>query len=286
MRLLGMAARIESAKVLPYLMKHGEKSKFYENLSSEIRSLYDSFGGRSSDAYEHRAIESRLITHTPEIEDWVLASILLNVEDKGKTIEELKDLVAHLRPEERKKIAEKLFEGKKMHEVNPKMTEIGSLTFSRIYDIGAYRDLHRQRGDRQQISPYSTNFGYHMPKEIGLIGQGMPERFKGLMHEAKRLHDDLKSERMHSAAQYAPVMANLIHHVTTMDPNQLFYQAQLRCQPAGADSYRTIALQEIKQGLEIMPALRGIIPFDNSPIYPLNRLPEAVKGEINRYTRI
>ncbi|MFA4960630.1 MAG: FAD-dependent thymidylate synthase [Candidatus Pacearchaeota archaeon] len=283
MRMLGKAAQAEASKIFPYLMRYGERSEFMEQIPERTRVLSSQLGKYELPRnYGHYPIESKIIAFTPDIEDWVLASILLSVE-KGRTLTELKEFVSKLSTEERARIARSQFEGKNPYEVNIKTTEIGSLTFSRLYDIGAYRDLHRQRGDRQQISPYGTYLGYHMPKEISLTGQGLPEKFEKLLEEIKRLHDDLKSEGMHSAAQYAPVMANLIHHVTTMDPNQLFYQAQLRCQPAGADSYRTIALQEIRQGLKILPAFRGLISFDNKNSYLLNRLPEAIKTESKKY---
>ncbi len=74
-------------------------------------------------------------------------------------------------------------------------------------------------------------------------------------------------------------MANVIRQAVTMDPVQAFYQARLRSQPAGADTYRTIAQQEIHQVLDKMPAFNGLVIFDDN-YYPLNRLPEKTDGYI------
>ncbi|RMD45878.1 hypothetical protein D6829_01040 [Candidatus Pacearchaeota archaeon] len=283
LRILGMAARVEASKIFPFLMKYGGPSEFYSKLPVRGRSLSGGvLGGDSCQGdYSHHEVSSKLISVTPDIEDMVLASILFE-NHRGHTFAEILETVRKLSPEKRRQIAKSQFEGKKSFELNPKTTEIGSFVFCRRYDIGAFRDLQRQRGDRQRVGPYSTNLGYHMPEEISFLEGGLDEDFEKVLKEVKDLHDDLKNEEMHSAAQYVPVMANLIEHVVTMDPNQLFYQAKLRCQPAGADSYRKIALQEIEQGLEHLPAFRGLIDFDSTPKYPLNRLVEAVNGKIRR----
>jgi hypothetical protein len=101
------------------------------------------------------------------------------------------------------------------------------------------------------------------------------------MERVRALSDDLRLAGYHEAAEYVPVMANTIRHVVTKDPTQCFYEAGLRTQPAGADSYREIARQEIVQVLEVMPAFKGLIPYD-AEHYPLNRLPEQVNGFVRR----
>jgi len=283
-RLLGKAAQIEVMKLSPSLMKYGNPSEFYTDLPQRGRALSETYAPTKSNSYQNQEVRSVLVSATEGLEDLVLASILLKEDEKGTPFTELIKSVKTLTHKERREIAESQYEGKKSFEINPKTTEVGSLTFERTYDIGGYRDLQRQRGDRQQTSPYSTNVGFHMPGEIFEIGNDLPEKYFKVMKQVKRLHDDLKEEGLHSAAQYAPAMANLLTHVVTLDPNQLFYQAKLRGQAAGADSYRTIALQEMEQGLEKMPAFKGLIEYDSTPYYPLNRLPEAVNGAIKRAT--
>lgn len=281
-RLLGKAAQIEVMKLSPSLMKYGNPSEFYADLPQRGRALSGTYAPTKDGAYQNQEVRSVLISATEGLEDLVLASILLKEDESGSPFSELVKSVQNLGPEKRRKIAESQYKGKKSFEINPKTTEVGSLVFERTYDIGGYRDLQRQRGDRQQTSPYSTNIGFHMPEEIFELGEDLPVRYFKVMEEVKKLHDNLKEEGLHSAAQYAPAMANLITHIVTLDPNQLFYQAKLRAQAAGADSYRTIALQEMQQGLDKLPAFKGLIEYDATPYYPLNRLPEAVNRIIKK----
>lgn len=281
MQILGRAAQLESMKIHPTLMKYGNPSEFYRSLPERRRKLFERLISRKGEKefeFGHYPIQSKLIGFTPEIEARVLASILLNGSDGKFSFEEMKERVKRLPLEEKVEIARSQFIGKQSYEIHPKSMEAGGFVFERFYDIGAYRDLQRQRGDRQQIAPYSV-IGYHMPKEIG--GIGLEKEFVALIHKVKDLHDDLKADGFHEVSEYIPVMANLVRHVTTKDPVQAFYEAKLRTQAAGIDSYRTIARQEIKQVLDVMPSFREFVEFDNNE-YPLNKLPEAVKNTIAR----
>jgi len=284
MRVLGRAAQIEAMNVMPTLMKHGNPSDFYAQLPQRRRNLNFRFVTSRDIPYENLPIKSKLIASTPDLEDLVLASILFNGSDSSHSLEELKQIVSKLSFEQRREIAISQFEGKQSYELVPKTMEIGAVIFERTYDIGAYRDLHRQRGDRQQIAPYTT-FAYHMPGEISKLGGNLESRFHGVARDAKRLYTDLKSAGMHSVAECVPIMANLIMHVVTKDPVQCFYEAPLRTQAAGVDSYRLIERQEIHQLLTLMPSFKGLVEFDDTPNYPLNRLPEAIKKAIDRVNR-
>lgn len=284
MQILGKAAQIESMKIMPTLMKHGNPSDFYGQLSQGRRDLNDAFVIPKDTTYGNTPINSTLIASTPDLENLVLASILFNGSDSSNSLDVLRGIVSKLSLERKREIAQSQFKNKKPHELIPKSMEIGTVTFERAYDIGAYRDLHRQRGDRQQIAPYST-FSYHMPKEISELEESLEFRFHEVAGDAKILHDDLKNSKLHSAAEYVPIMANLIRHVATKDPVQCFYEAKLRCQAAGADSYRTIELQEIHSVLNIMPSFKGLVEFDNTPSYALNRLPETTRMAIDRVNK-
>ena len=280
LRVLGRAAQIEAMKISPTLMKYGGPSEFVASESERQRDLFEEFVGEidNSTPYGERPLESRLITYTPDIEDLVLASILFHGSDGSVSFKELRKCVRGLDFSERRKIAESYVAGMGSHDLFSKVAEVGTFTFERNYDIGAMRDLQRQRGDRQQLGPYTVT-GFHMRSEIGEMGLG--DRFRSLMERVRALSDDLKLAGYHEAAEYVPVMANTIRHVVTKDPTQCFYEAGLRTQPAGADSYREIARQEIEQVLGVMPSFKGLIPYDGEH-YPLNRLPEQVNGFIRR----
>jgi hypothetical protein len=211
----------------------------------------------------------------------VLASILFKGSDGSRSIADIKEIVTRLTFQEKREIAESVTKGKKPHEVFSKAMEIGGVVFERLYDIGAFRDLQRQRGDRQQYNRFSV-VGYNMPKEIEEIG--LKAEFEEVMKEIKQFYDKLCIENRYAVAEYIPVMANVLRHVSTKDCVQCFYEAKLRTQAAGIDSYRSICQQEIKQLLDIMPVFKGLIPFDDNH-YHLGRLPETVNIFINSYKK-
>lgn len=279
MRVLGLAAQIEAKKISPTLMKYGDASEFFSELPERRANMIDKFvEGEPSFEYKDRPVTSTLIESTPNLEDWVLASILFNGSDGARSLPELKAQVKKLSPDARHEIAASQFSNKASHEINAKAMEIGSVMFERIYDIGAYRDLQRQRGDRQQKHRYSV-IGFHMPVEVAEVGMG--QEFTSLMHEVKEFQDKLIQAGQRSAAEYVPVMANTIRQITTKDPVQQMYEAKLRTVPAGIDSYRDIVQQETEQMLKLMPSFRRLIEVDNN-YYSLGRLHETVKGTIRK----
>jgi thymidylate synthase ThyX len=275
-RVLGRAAQIESMKINPTLMKYGNKSEYRTQLPDKRRESYNEFIKIMDEQFEykHYDVKSTLLHATEDLEDWVLASILFNASDSKKSLKEIKDIMHNLSFEDRRKIAERELKGKPSYEINPFTIEIGAVIFERIYDIGAYRDLQRQRGDLQQAAPY-TVIGYNMPEEIREIG--LEEEFIDIMNKTKALNEKFKNEGYEYASEYVTVMANVIRHVTTANPRQEFYEAQLRTQPAGIDSYRTIKIMETEQVLELMPAFKELVDYDSTPKYPLGRLPELMR---------
>ncbi|PIN88578.1 hypothetical protein COU61_04350 [Candidatus Pacearchaeota archaeon CG10_big_fil_rev_8_21_14_0_10_35_13] len=289
MNALGRAAQIESMKLNPTLMKYGNRSEFHAGLSARARDLYDELIGTEIEEglpYEQTPLSTRLMAVTPGIENLVLASILFKGANSKLSLEKLTERMKTLSPEQRRRIAESQTEGRKKHELHSKAMEIGSFVFERFYDIGAYRDLQRQRGDRQQAAPYNV-VAFHIPEEIEEFqdatingGKNLKERYHDLLGRTKKLYEDLRREGMHAVAEYVPIMAHMIRHVTTKDPVQCWYEGALRAQAAGADTYREIARREMHHVLEHLPSFKGLIPFDDTPKYPLNRLPEAVQGII------
>jgi thymidylate synthase ThyX len=282
-QVLGKVAQAETMKISPNLMKYGNKSKYFAAIPAALRNLYRKYvKGRKKEAefkYTHYDVVSKMVSSVPDLQNLVLASILLNGSEGEESIEELKEYVADLSYEEKREIARAVTEAKEPYEIFSKTMECGSVVFERLYDIGAFRDLQRQRGDRQQYNPYSV-IGYNMPKEIEEIG--MKDEFVTILCEVKEVYDLFRRDGLYGASQYVAVMANILRHVTTKDPVQCFYEAKLRTQPAGIDSYRSIANQEIKQLLEILPVFKGLVQYDDK-YYDLGRLPETVNMKIRRH---
>src|SRR3989338_1218237 len=280
-RILGRVAQLEAMKISPTLMKHGGRSEFVASQPEIRRELFNKMVDSPQITYENTPLKSEMISHTPKLEENILASILFHGSNGSISFDTLIGKVFSMNAEQKREIAMSYVGDMGVHDLFEKVAEVGNVTFERVYDIGAMRDLQRQRGDRQQLGNY-TVVGYHMRPEIEEIG--LKKEFEELMNKVKELHDKMKEVGYHIAAEYVPLMANTIRHVVTKDPVQCFYEAELRTQAAGADSYREIALQEIKQVLDVLPSFRGLIPYDEK-IHPLNRLNEKVNGYIRDQKR-
>ncbi|MBD3209684.1 FAD-dependent thymidylate synthase [Candidatus Woesearchaeota archaeon] len=281
-RVMGKVAQIESKKISPELMKYGNPSEYYLALQPKLDNLAEETLPEKeigTDSYRHRNVQSKLVSASPQLENLVLTSILFNGTDGRISMEEILGKVERLDEAQRRHIAVTAMEDMGPHDLYAKIMEIGSLVFERVYDIGAYRDLQRQRGDRQQRNRYGV-VGYNMPKEVAAIG--LEKVFEARMDEVKELYEAIKANpEFRDAAEYIPVMANVVRHVVTKEPVQMFYEAGLRTQPAGIDSYRSIIQQEMEQTFELMPAFRGLVKVNND-YYDLGRLPEKVNSKIRK----
>lgn len=278
-RAIGKAAQIEAKKISPELMKYGNKSDYYEQLPNSIGTLAnEELANIEKMPFQHYDVTSKLINASPNIEDLVLASVLFNGSDGSRSMTDIMQHVNKLSNERKREIAEATLKEKGVHDLYPKIMEVGNITFDRLYDIGAYRDLQRQRGDRQQRSRYAV-VGFNMPKEFTEIG--MDKEFVSIMREVKGLYDELKGTGFEFAAEYVPVMANVVRHISGKEPTQAAYEAGLRTIPAGIDSYRNIIQQEMTQTFDLMPAFKGLIDVDNN-YYELGRIPETVNAKVRK----
>ncbi|MFH1668732.1 MAG: FAD-dependent thymidylate synthase [Candidatus Woesearchaeota archaeon] len=284
MQVLGKVAQVESMKISPTLMKYGNKSPYHVKIPSALKALNKKFvvNNKACAAfpYTHYDVSSKMISAPDDLQELVLASILLNGSDGSVSMDEFKQIVGNMSFDEKREVAESVASDKPSHDIFSKTMECGSVIFERVYDIGAFRDLQRQRGDRQQFNRYSV-IGYNMPKEVAEIG--LKAEFVTLMNEVKNVYDMMCEEGI-AAAEYVPVMANVLRHVVTKDPVQCFYEAKLRAQPAGIDSYRSIAQQEITQLLDVMPVFKGLVPYD-AEYYNLGRLEETVNGKLRKHKK-
>ena len=293
-RAVGKAAQREAMITNPTLMKYGNPSEFQERVHQRIADiareldLTDDGQKMQRITYEER-IEphSDLVDVPTNLEDIVLASILLSVtEDTSSrgngTYQVLIDLVESLNNIERERIAQAVLQDKPAYEPFDQRLAVGSVTFERLLPIGDYRDLQRQRGDRQQRGKYGFTQGFVLPLEIEEVD--LADEYLAALNQGLELSNDLKEEDMGAVAEYVPSMGMAIEHLSTEDPAQAFYVAGLRTQPAGAPAYRKIVQEETRQLLDEMPAFDGLVPWDEND-YELGRLEETVEVKIREAKR-
>ena len=290
LRVVAHAIKNEAIKLFPNLIKHSNESDYYSNSPKRSKQILENLVSEDKITmhnlpYTNSEISSKLISYTPNIEDHVLASILFNQSPPGKSFESLLKEIPNLNKDDKIKLFRSILEDKKKYEQLVKYLEIGSFVFERNYDIGAYRDLQRHRGDRQQRSKFSAA-SYVMPPEFKDVG--LDKEFIKIMNESKQLYDEIENSEYSSTASYFCLMAHTVRHVITEDPFQALYVANLRTKSSGIDSYRNIAQQEIEQIFMLMPHLKkaydelGMQAYDPVKKYNLPRLDENINANINK----
>ncbi|MFH1649296.1 MAG: FAD-dependent thymidylate synthase, partial [Candidatus Woesearchaeota archaeon] len=275
-RLLGKAAQVETKKISPHLMQYGNVSDYHRSANAFLRELQEV--GTSGKLYELEQPTSELLTVTPQIEDYVLASILFNANDATQGFRTHLQTVASWNEDTRREKARRIMDKRKGYEGVRKELEIGSFVFERHYDVGSFRDLQRQRGDRQQRTRYGAS-GFIMPEEYRKLGTA--NEYIENLNMWKKFSDDLLRAGFVQAAEYAVLMGNTIRQVVTEDPVQMMYVAPLRTQAAGHESYRVLVIGETDQAMAHLPAFEGLVPYDRNS-YVLNRLPEEVDAAIRK----
>ncbi|USN45778.1 MAG: FAD-dependent thymidylate synthase [Candidatus Woesearchaeota archaeon] len=284
-QLIGRAAQIEALKVSPTLMKYGDASQYQVERHERMAELCDTIMEGSSLqplSFGEFEIGSKLVSATRDLETRLLASALFSDSTGEHSFADIVGRVASLDQDERRKIALTLLEGMGPHDEFPHALEVGALVFERTYNYGAFRDLQRQRGDRQQWSRYGFH-GFTMHPMFENVG--MRDEVVAAMHLGRKLYVDLLAAGHKNAAEYVAPMMGVVQHVVTMDPRQQFYQAGLRTWDQGHEDYRRIANDEVAATLRRLPAFQGLVRFDPAT-YRLNRLPEKVnsivQGEIKK----
>ena len=108
-------------------------------------------------------------------------------------------------------------------------------------DYGAFRDLQRHRLLTIEWQELSPRHGYELPPEIETAGA--LEDWERTTAESAALWEELRSEGLQSAAQYAVSMAFRIRFVMQMSAREAMHVIELRTTPQGHPVYRRICQQ-------------------------------------------
>jgi len=133
----------------------------------------------------------------------------------------------------------------------PDIFRMFRVSFDILIDYGAMRDLQRHRRMAQYVEPLTTKYGYTVP--IPLRGTDLEPRFRKIMDYAGTIVPE--SELPDDVKQYVTPMCFLHRSMYDMDFQQLYYLTELRTQPAGHISYRTIAWQMFQEAQRLSPMM-------------------------------
>jgi thymidylate synthase ThyX len=108
-------------------------------------------------------------------------------------------------------------------------------------DYGAFRDLQRHRMLTIEWQELSPRHGYELPPEIETAGA--LEDWDRTTAESATLWEELRSEGLQTAAQYAVSMAFRIRFVMQMNAREAMHMIELRTTPQGHPVYRRVCQQ-------------------------------------------
>ena len=136
------------------------------------------------------------------------------------------------------------------HKDVPRYLDYVHVTLDVITDYGAYRDLQRHRAGKQDIVSFLSSKGViefpdfdKMPVDIQVLCRKAVESLHSLrVSEESKLF--LSSVESICPSAYLTLLGHPVLWTYTCSLRQLVYLTELRSQPAGHISYRTIA-QEI-----------------------------------------
>lgn len=135
------------------------------------------------------------------------------------------------------------------HKDVPRYLDHIHVTLDVLMDYGAYRDLQRHRAGKQDIASFLDSVGV-----IEFPGfDQMPIALQALCRNAVQTLTELRSES--ASAVYLKLLGHPVIWTYTCSLRQLVYLTELRSQPSGHISYRTIACEVANMVSKFLPWL-------------------------------
>jgi len=136
-----------------------------------------------------------------------------------------------------------------------------SLTFDLMGGFAEYRDLERHRMLTQQRQDLSTEFGFILPPEMTTVGlENQVKEVVGMMED---LNSDLRHAGLEFASQYATLFNHRMRFMMGMNLREMQHLSELRTQPAGHFSYRSMVMEMTKQVQTTYPWTEKALGFVN-----------------------
>lgn len=118
------------------------------------------------------------------------------------------------------------------------------ITFDLVGGFAEYRDLERHRILTQQRQLLTTQLGFIMPPEV--IEVGMEKEVESLVSRMDELNKKIKSMNLVAVSQYATLFNHRMRFMLGMNLREFQHLSELRTQPAGHFSYRSMVMEMAK----------------------------------------
>ena len=125
------------------------------------------------------------------------------------------------------------------------------LTFDLVGGFAEYRDLERHRILTQQRQALTTELGFIMPPEMKIIG--LEEEVNAVVEKIEDLNSDLRHAGLTATSQYATLFNHRLRFMFGMNLREFQHLSELRTQPAGHFSYRSMVMDMAKKVTEAYP---------------------------------
>lgn len=196
---------------------------------------------------------------------------------------QLIDLARRMTDEERAEVIGALVgeRSNRRHKPGRAMERI-SYRFDVVCDFGAFRDLQRHRMLTIEWQRLSTRLGYDRPEDI--VSSGLGDEWDATMDAASDLYERLRAEVGPDIAQYVVPFAFNVRFVMDMNAREAIHLIELRSQPAGHPSYRSVA-QELHRQIRDVAGHRLIadsMTFVDTSSVELERLEAERRAEQRR----
>ncbi len=133
------------------------------------------------------------------------------------------------------------------------------IVFDLVGGFAEYRDLERHRMLTQQRQLLGCELGFIMPSEV--IEVGMEPRVLEVANEMEALNSKIRASGLAAASQYATLFNHRMRFMFGMNLREFQHMSELRTQPAGHFSYRSMMMEMSRQVQARHPWTKAVLGF-------------------------
>lgn len=264
-RLIAQSLKEEWVKLTPGLLTHvGERPYFRDTPPAMYQLARELLGAAEKPYYigDKNAPRVNLVSHTPDLENVLLASVLYEYAD-GRDFNSLLGQARQFTDEQKDRVFGEYLSRRDKHDLMMWGLKVGRFIFDCVIDNGAFRDVQRQRATIQLNQRFTADEGYAYPEfvedepELRAVKEG----FDGLMRQTSELYREVASE-FPDDAEYLPAMAHYHRFLYDFHPRQGQYMVELRTTPAGHHSYRTFYQEMWRVMNDVVPRFAKHVKVD------------------------
>jgi flavin-dependent thymidylate synthase len=244
-RALGKKLHACARRIAPSILLFCEANdydfKTYQELSRHARAI-----ARMKAA--GRADEVRLVDHTPDGDDRILAALLLRV--SGRDYESCRRAVRRMSKQKKVELFKKACAHLELYDVALREFEYADVCYSVVVSAGCFGQLKRHRMASIVWSDYDPALGVIMPESVEAVGE--KERFLALIEQTDKLYGRI--EKAHPGiGSYILTNAHRRRVLVKVNLRELYHMSRLREDPTAQWDIRNIVRQMSTLAKSVMP---------------------------------